>query len=65
MDVNEHERLFNVTLRHKLVRKGRMLMNMKDYLTLRLIFRYKLVRKGMDVNEHERLFNVTLRHKLK
>ena len=31
MDVNEHERLSNITLRHKL-----KLMNMRDYLTSHL-----------------------------
>ena len=50
MDVNEHERLSNITLRQLVVIK------VKEQL---------VVRKDMDVNEHERLSNITLRHKLK
>ena len=43
MDVNEHERVSNITLRHKVkvkeqlvVRKDVDVMNMREYLTLHL-----------------------------
>ena len=44
MDVNGHERLFNITLRHKLVRKG---MDVNEHERLfNITLRYKLVEKG-------------------
>ena len=46
MDVNEHERLFNITLIYGCKWTW-------DYSTLHI---------DMDVNEHERLFNITLRY---
>jgi hypothetical protein len=49
MDVNEHERLSNITLLKTQIK-------VKEQL---------VVRNDMDVNEHERLSNITLRHKLK
>ena len=49
MDVNEHERLSNITLRQTQIK-------VKEQL---------VVRNDMDVNEHERLSNFTLRHRLK
>ena len=49
MNVNEHERLSNITLRNKQIK-------VKEQL---------VVRKDLDVNEHERLSNITLRNKLK
>ena len=45
MDVNEHERLSNITLRQTQIK-------VKEQL---------VVRNDMDVNEHERLSNITLR----
>ena len=51
-DVNEHERLPNITLRQNTdVNEHERLPN----ITLR---------QDTDVNEHERLPNITLRHKL-
>ena len=50
MDGNEHERLSNITLKHKVTQS-----NVKELV----------VRKDMDGNEHERLSNITLKHKLK
>ena len=79
--VKEHERLYNITLRHTL--KWR---NMRDYTTLHsdtdwskgtweTIQHYTqtqievkeqlVVRKNMNVTEHERLYNIRLRHRLK
>ena len=52
MDVNEHERLSNITLRNKF-KQG----NMRDYPTLHL--------DKIQAREHERLSNITLRHKFK
>jgi len=52
IDVNEQERLSNITLKHKLKYKK----NVNEEL---------VVRKDIDINEHERLYNITLRHKLK
>ena len=49
MDVNEHERLSNITLLKTQIKVNDQLV----------------VRKDMDVNEHERLSNITLRYKLK
>jgi 23S rRNA pseudoU1915 N3-methylase RlmH len=44
MDVNEHERLSNITLRHKLVRK---VMDVNEHERLsNITLRHKLVRKG-------------------
>jgi DNA-binding TFAR19-related protein (PDSD5 family) len=81
MDVTKHERLSNITLRHRLKS-----MNMKDYTTLHsdtdwsqgtweTIQHYTqtqievkeqlVVRQNMDVPKHERLSNITLRHRLK
>ena len=76
MDVNEHERLSNITLRYKLS-KGTV-CSKKWYgcrWTWKTISHYTytqikvkeqlVVRKDMDVNEHERLSHITLRYKLK
>jgi hypothetical protein len=81
MDVTKHERLSNITLRHRLKS-----MNMRDYTTLHsdtdwsqgtweTIQHYTqtqievkeqlVVRQNMDVTKHERLSNITLRHRLK
>jgi hypothetical protein len=67
MDVNEHERRSNITLRHKLkeqlvVRKD-MDVNEHERLS-NITLRHKLkeqlvVRKDKNVNEHERLSNIT------
>jgi uncharacterized membrane protein len=46
IDVNEHERLSNITLRQKQIK-------VKEHL---------IVRNDMNVNLHERLSNITLRH---
>ena len=75
MDVNEHERLSNFTLRHKLS-KGTA-CSKKWYRckwtweTIQLYTQTQIkvkeqpvVRNDIDVNEHERLFNFILRHKL-
>jgi hypothetical protein len=50
MEVNEHERLSNITFLKTQIK-------LKD--------QFFVVRKDMDVNVHERLSNITLRHKLK
>ena len=81
MDVTKHERLSNITLRHRLKS-----MNMRDYTTLHsdtdwsqgtweTIQHYTqtqievkeqfVVRQNMDVTKHERLSNLTLRNRLK
>ena len=49
MDVNEHERPSNITLKTQ-IKVNEQLVVRKDH---------------MDVNEHERPSNITLRHKLK
>ena len=44
MDANEHKRLSNITLRHKLVRK---VMDVNEHERLsNITLRHKLVRKG-------------------
>jgi hypothetical protein len=53
---------FNITLKHKLVRKD-MYVNEHERI-FNITLRHRLVRKDMYVNEHERLFNITLKHKL-
>jgi hypothetical protein len=76
MDVNEHERLSNITLGHKF--KQRTVCSKKEYgckWTWETIQHYTrtqiqvkeqlVVRKDMDVNEHERLSNIILGHKFK
>jgi hypothetical protein len=76
MDVNEHKRLSNITLRHKL--KQRNSLNKKEYRckwmwetvqhytkTHIKVKEQLVVRKDIDVNDHERLSNITLRHTLK
>jgi Arc/MetJ family transcription regulator len=81
IEVKEHERLYNITLRHRL--KWR---NMRDYTTLHSDTHWSegtwetmqhytqtqievkeqlVVRKNMDVTKHERVYNITLRHRLK
>ena len=68
MDVTEHERLYNITLRHRLNSR-----NMRDYTTLHsdtdwsqgtweTIQHY--TQTQIEVKEHERLYNITLRHRL-
>ena len=49
MDVNEHERPSNITLKTQ-IKVNEQFVVRKDH---------------MDVNEHERPSNITLRHKLK
>ena len=49
-NVNEHDRIFNITLRHKC----KWTWETTQYYTL-----------DTNVNEHDRLSNVTLRHKWK
>jgi hypothetical protein len=49
MDVNEHERVSNITLPKTQIK----------------VKEQHVVRNDMDVNEHERLSNITLKHKLK
>ena len=61
MDVNEHERLSNLTLIHKFSKKRYGCKWTWDYPILH--FDTNLVRKDMDINEHVRLSNFTLRHK--
>ena len=53
MDVNELERLSDITIRHKLM-----------YMIHINVHEQLVVRKDMDVNELERLSDITLRHKL-
>ena len=49
MDVNEHEKLCNITQTQNKV---------KEHLVVRQDM-------DVNVNEHEKLYNITLRHKLK
>jgi uncharacterized membrane protein len=70
MNVNEHERLSDITLRHKLLKEQfvvRKDMDVNEHERLSdITLRHKLlkeqfvVRKDMNVNEHERLSNINL-----
>ena len=77
MDVNEHERLFNITLKTQIKVKEQLVVR-KDIdvneherlfnITLQTQIKVKeqlVVRKGMGVNEHERLSNITLQTQIK
>jgi hypothetical protein len=75
MDVNDHEKLSNITPRHTL-KKGTACSKkaygckwtwetIQHYTQTHIKVKEQLVvRKDMDVNEHERLSNITLRQKL-
>jgi hypothetical protein len=59
-DINEHDRLSNVILRHKVKEHDRL-----SNVTLRHKVKEQLVvRKDIDVNVHDRLSHFTLTHKL-
>ena len=81
IEVEEHERLCNITRRHKLKER-----NMRDYPTLHVDTNFSkatacskkeygcdwtrktikhYTQKQIEVKEHERLYNITLRHRLK
>ena len=77
MDVNEHEKLTNITLKYKIKVKEQLVVrndidvNEHERLT-NITLRYKIRVKeqlvewnDMDVNKHERLTNITLRYKIK
>jgi hypothetical protein len=79
MDVNKHERLYNITLGHELKKRNSMCSYYMLFLDFSLFLRVMLhhswtrikvkeqhvIKTDMDVNKHERLHNITLRNKLK
>ena len=73
MNINEHERLSNITLRQKLKEQlvERKDMNVNEHerlsnITLRHKLKEQLVeRKDMDINEHERLSNISKHLKMR